>query len=134
MTAITKLHSSPDAALQPTRFTQSREPSGEVTVHTIDKDSVTLSTSSSPSLSGSAAAASSTEVSIGTSGDVSKRERKEVEKAIQTFQEVTMDVLYGQVVTAVAHARQIEKPDPINGVSGASGIQSILTASVDMKV
>jgi hypothetical protein len=137
MTAITKLHSSPGAAVQPMRMTLSREQTAEVAVHTTDEDRVTISSSSESSATsgpGSERSASSTELSVGTQGDLSKKQLKDIEKAIQTFQQVTMDVLYGRVVTAVAHARQMEKLDNVAAIDGETGLQQILTVGVDTKV
>jgi hypothetical protein len=59
------------------------------------------------------------QVTISIDGELSRTEMKHVEKALHTFQKVTKDVLYGLVVSAVAHVRRLEKLDSLADVEGS---------------
>jgi hypothetical protein len=109
----------------------------DASIQTSEGDRVTLTLESDAEarrveLPGARAGAQSAEaqVTISIDGELSRTEMKHVEKALHTFQKVTKDVLYGLVVSAVAHVRQLEKLDNLASVEGSLQSESALESTM----
>jgi hypothetical protein len=105
-------------------------------IQTAEGDRVTLTLSSDTDsgqveLPGARAGTRSDQgqISISVDGELSRPEMKNVEKALHTFQKVTKDILYGLVVSAVAHVRQIEKLDTLASFEGTFQSQAALEST-----